>query len=320
MRAKKLKTGIVGSGRLGGLFGFALAQRNLCRELVFVDVLPEMAEGQAEDVLQALALSRLKTRAKFGYEKLKDSDIVILTAGKPRTPEIKSRLELVEINAKIIANVAREVVKHAPNSILITVTNPMDVMNYVAFKCSGIPRERVIGSGGQLDTARFKLVLSRLYRAPKSKIDAFVIGEHGDAQVPLFSRVKIRGEARSFSDEEKKRIHEELRQTALAVITKKKATEFAPVACTLGMIEAVARDSKNVLPCSVVLNGEYGVSDVSIGVPVRLGRGGAEGIEVWDISEEEKNLFLQGAGTLKEYCAGAEKSIQATPPTQSSAP
>jgi len=314
MRAKKLKVGIVGAGRLGGLFGFALAQRNLCSELVFADVVPEMAEGQAEDVMQSLALSRIKTRAKSGYENLKDADIVILTAGKPRTPEIKSRLELVEINAKVIAGVAREVARHAPNSILITVTNPMDVMNYVAFKHSGFPRERVIGSGGQLDTARFKLVLSRLYRAPKSKIDAFVLGEHGDAQIPLFSKVKMRGEVRNFSEEEKKRIHEELRQTALAVITKKKATEFAPVTCTIDMIEAIARDSRNVLPCSVVVNGEYGVSDVSIGVPVRLGRGGAEEIQVWELSEEEKKIFLQGAAALKEFCESAERVIQSSAP------
>lgn len=318
MRAKKLKIGIIGSGRLGGLFGFALAQRNLCSELVFADVIPEMAEGQAEDVVQSLALSKIKTRAKFGYENLRDSDVVILTAGKPRTPEIKSRLELVELNAKIISGVAREVAQHAPNSTIITVTNPMDVMNCIAFKHSGFPRERVLGSGGQLDTARFKLVLARMLRVPKSKIEAFVIGEHGDSQVPLFSRVKIRGAGRVFNEEEKKRIHEELKQIALAVITKKKATEFAPVTCTLDMIEAVARDSKRVLPCSILLKGEYEVSDVSIGVPVKLGRGGAEEIQVWEMSGEEKNLFLQGASTLKEYCVSAEKSLQGS--SQSSVP
>ncbi|MEM2166751.1 MAG: malate dehydrogenase, partial [Candidatus Bathyarchaeia archaeon] len=212
--------------------------------------------------------------------------------------------ELLGVNQRIISDVAKGIRELSGEPIIITLTNPVDIMNYLMWKYSGFPRERVIGSAGMLDSARLRYVLSRIYDVPILDVDAYVIGEHGERQVPVFSRVRIRGRKIEFTDAEKSRIAEELRQSALAVISKKGATVYAPANNTVNMIEAILKDKREIYICSAILSGEYGLTELSIGVPVILGRRGVEAIIEWDLSEDERRIFYSGAESIKSTIEG----------------
>ncbi|MFH0849275.1 MAG: malate dehydrogenase, partial [archaeon] len=183
---------------------------------------------------------------------------------------------------------------------VITLTNPLDTMNYLMWKLSGLDRRRVLGSAGMLDSARFRNVLSGRCRTPVLDVDAYVIGEHGDNQVPVFSQVKIRGEKKTFSGQEKLEIVDELRNYALKVIAKKGRTIYAPANNTANMGQSILRNERRLTVCSMVLDGEYGLKNVSIGVPVILGRDGAEETTEWDLDEQEKRDFYKGAESLRK--------------------
>jgi len=294
------KVCMIGAGNLGSSIAYEIANRDIANEIVLIDLLRDFAEGQADDIQQAVAQRNDTIVSAGNYDELADSDITIVTAGKPRTPDIKSRLELAGINAKIIKSVASELRESGFGGIIITLTNPMDLMNHIICK-SGFDRDRVIGSGGQLDSARFRVVLSRLYNAHSSSVEAHVLGEHGDSQVPVFSNVKINGKRKTFSEDEKKKIREELKAAALNVISKKGATIFAPANNTADMVESILDDQKTAMMCSVVLNGEYGINNVSIGVPVVLCKNGVEKILEWGLDEDELAMLQQGAYELKKH-------------------
>ncbi|MEM1989622.1 MAG: malate dehydrogenase [Candidatus Bathyarchaeia archaeon] len=300
----EVKISVIGVGNLGSCIAYEIANRGLANELVLIDVLRNLAEGNAADIGQAIAF-RNNTRVYAGdYGDAEGSQIIIVAAGKPRTPEMKTRLELLGVNQRIISDVAKGIRELSGEPIIITLTNPVDIMNYLMWKYSGFPRERVIGSAGMLDSARLRYVLSRIYDVPILDVDAYVIGEHGERQVPVFSRVRIRGRKMEFTDAEKSRIAEELRQSALAVISKKGATVYAPANNTVNMIEAILKDKREIYICSAILSGEYGLTELSIGVPVILGRRGVEAIIEWDLSEDERRIFYSGAESIKSTIEG----------------
>lgn len=293
------KIAVIGVGNLGSCIAYEIANRELADELVLIDIFRDLAEGNAEDISQAIAF-RSNTSVYAGdYTDIGDAEVVVISAGKPRTPEMKSRLELLQANKKIIVDVAQNLRKIEGEPTVITLTNPVDAMNYLLWKYSGLPRWKVIGSAGMLDTARFRHVLSTKYSVPVLDVEAYVIGEHGDNQVPVFSRVKIKGEKISFTESEKTAIIEKLKKTALDVISKKGATIYAPANNTVNMIEYVVKDEKKLCVCSAILDGEYGLRELSIGVPVILGCGGIKEILQWRLDEEEKSVFYSGAEAIR---------------------
>ncbi len=298
------KLSLIGAGNLGAAIASEIASRGLVEELVLVDILKDLAAGQAADIQQALPY-RNRTKVYSGeYPAIVNSEIIIIAAGKPRTAEMKDRIVLAETNVKIVGQIIQEVKKYYPYALIITITNPMDLINH--FICQqGFPRQNVIGSGGQLDSARFRVALG----FPQQEVEAYVLGEHGEDQVPIFSRVKIEGVPKTFQEEEKLLMREKIRQTALTVIQKKGATVFAPASATADMVEAIIKDQKRLMMCSVNLQGEYGLRDVSIGVPVILGRKGLEKIEVWDVAPDELQQLQDGGKKLKELYDEVAKKI-----------
>jgi len=294
------KATVIGVGNLGSCIAYELAARNLVDQLVLIDVYQELAEGNAEDIAQAMAFRSNLEVIAGGYDDADGSQVIIVTAGKPRTPDMKSRMELLKTNIRIIESVASNLKNLGGEPIIVTLTNPVDVMNYVMWKRTCFDRRKVIGSAGMLDSARFRKALSRKLGVPVLDIEAYVIGEHGDNQVPVFSKVTIKGEKRSFSDAERKEIADEIRRSALNVISKKGGTVYAPASNTVNMIQMILEDRSTLAVGSVVLDGEYGLKDVGIGVPMELGREGVKRIYEWDLDEEERAAFYEGAERLKK--------------------
>jgi len=294
------KATVIGVGSLGSCIAYELAVRGMIDQLVLIDVYRELAEGNAEDIAQAAAFRSDVEVIPGDYEDADGSQVIIVTAGKPRTPEMKSRMELLEANIRIIRSVASNLRKIHGEPVILTLTNPVDVMNYAMWKITGLDRRSVIGSAGMLDSARFRRALSRKLNVPVTEIEAYVIGEHGDSQVPVFSRVKVKGEKRRFSSEERGEISERLRLSAIRVISKKGGTVYAPACNTANMIQMILEDTGGLAVGSVVLNGEYGLRDVSIGVPLELGREGAKRILEWELDDEEKAKLHRGAERLKK--------------------
>jgi len=298
------KVAVIGVGTLGSSISYEVAGRGIVEELVLIDIYRELAEGNAADIEQALAFRNNMKVYAGAYEDAKGSDVVIVTAGKPRTPSMRSRMELLRSNMKIIRDVALELRGIGGEPVIITLTNPVDVMNYLMWSYTHFDKRRILGSAGQLDSSRFRAVLSKIFNVPVLDVEAYVIGEHGDSQVPVFSRVKIKGEKRTFAKAEREKIKEELKGAALEVISKKGATIFAPASNTADVVESVLQDKKDLAVCSVVLDGEYDVVGVSIGVPTILGRLGVEKIAEWNLDDAERKLFYMGAQKLRDTISG----------------
>ena len=281
-----VKISIIGVGNLGSCTAYEIANRGIADELVLVDIDKKRAEGEAEDIKQAVALKN-KTKIVAGdYKDITESDVIVVTAGKPRTPDIKTRQELGKINSKIIKSVAEKIKENAPGSIIVTVTNPVDVMNYLMWKETGFGRERVIGAGGQLDSARFTSTLGK---------EGVVMGEHGDCQILLWSKVQGKYDAA-----QKNKIFEKIRESARDVITKKGATVYAPANTIADVVQSIVKDEKKTMMCSYVLQGEYWGRDLSLGVPVKLGFKGAEELVKWELSKEEREQFENAITEIKK--------------------
>lgn len=289
-----MKVSFIGTGRLGSIIAYTAILRELADEFVMVDIIEPLAQGQANDLRHSMEY-KADLSVRYGeYEGIRDSDIVVTAAGKPRSPGM-TRLDLLGFNAPIMKDIAERVGKLAPDAVMVNLTNPMDVMNYVAYKYSGFQRTRVVGSGGMLDTVRFRTALSDFLKVPTSSIEAYVLGEHGDSQVPVWSRVTAGGEAQTFTDADKKSIREQIKEVAINIIGGKKATEFGPANATGDMIEAIAKDTGALIPSSIVVKGEYDMKDVSIGMPVALGEGGVKEILEWELDEAElKDMHASG--------------------------
>lgn len=291
-----MKLSFIGTGRLGSIIAYAAAVRAFADEIVMVDIIEPLAQGQANDLRHAMEYRAGMHVRSGGYEDVRDSDIVVVTAGRPRSPGM-TRLDLLDFNAPIMRDIAERVAKLAPDAVFINLTNPMDVMNYVVYKYSGFQRTRVVGSGGMLDTVRFRTALSDFLEVPASQITAYVLGEHGDSQVPIWSKVEAEGEEQTIALEDRKRIRQQIKEVAINIISGKKATEFGPASATADMIESIAKDRGELIPSSIVVKGEYDLKDISIGMPVVLGTGGVKEIVEWELEEAELE-DMQASGSI----------------------
>jgi malate dehydrogenase len=296
------KVSIVGAaGTVGAAAGYSIALREVADELVFVDI-PEQEDttvGQAADTNHGIAYDSNTDVSQGGYEATAGSDVVVITAGLPRSPG-DSRLDLADDNAPIMEDIQSSLAEYNDGFVSITTSNPVDLLNRHLFETGDRPREHVIGFGGRLDSARFRYVLSERFDAPVRNVEATILGEHGDAQVPVFSKVRVDGADPEFTDDEKEEILADLQQSAMNVIERKGATEWGPAQGVAHMVEAVLRDTGEVLPASVKLDGEFGHEGVGFGVPVKLGENGVEGIVEWELSEFEQEQMAEAAGKLAD--------------------
>jgi malate dehydrogenase len=296
------KVSIVGAaGTVGAATGYNLALRDVVDELVYVDI-PEQEDvtvGQAADTNHGIAYDS-NTRVRQGeYEDTAGSDVVVITAGIPRQPG-QTRLDLAEDNAPIMDDIGSQLADHSDDFVTITTSNPVDLLNRHLYETGSREREQVIGFGGRLDSARFRYVLSERFDEPVQNVEATILGEHGDAQAPVFSKVRINGEDPDFSEAEKDEILSDLQESAMNVIERKGATEWGPATGVAHMVEAVLRDTGEVLPASIPLEGEFGHEGVGLGVPVKLGANGVEEVIEWDITDYEQEQLDEAAEKLAE--------------------
>ncbi|WP_340098717.1 malate dehydrogenase [Salinibaculum salinum] len=296
------KVSIIGAaGTVGAAAGYSIALQDVVDELVFVDI-PDQEDvtvGQAADANHGIAYDS-NTRVRQGtYEETAGSDVVVITAGIPRQPG-QTRIDLAGDNAPIMEDIQSSLDEHNDDYVSITTSNPVDLLNRHLYEAGDRSREQVIGFGGRLDSARFRYVLSERFDVPVQNVDATILGEHGDAQVPVFSKLRVDGKDLEFDDNEKEEILEDLQQSAMNVIERKGATEWGPAQGVAHMVNAVLNDTGEVLPGSVKLNGEYGHDDVAFGVPVKLGANGVEEIVEWDIDEFEQEQMQEAADKLAE--------------------
>jgi malate dehydrogenase len=279
-----------------------LVQRNV-DDVTLVDVIPNLPEGEALDLSHMAAELGVDVKIKGSndYSSLSGSDLVVVTAGLARKPGM-TRMDLLQKNAGIMRSVSGEIVKYAPNSNLLVVSNPLDAMVYVALKTTGFKRNRVFGMGGMLDLSRFKQFLSDSLNVSRSSINALVIGEHGESMTPVPTYTSVNGVPirNLLSEQQLDDAIEKTRKVAAEVIAKKGATFYAPANGIARMVEAVKYDKKALLPLSTYLEGEYGVSGIAIGVPAILGKGGVEKVIEVPLSGEEKESFDRGVAALKE--------------------
>jgi len=296
------KVSIVGAaGTVGAAAGYNLALRDVADELVFVDI-PDKEEetiGQAADANHGVAYDANTEVYQGGYEDTAGSDVVVITAGIPRQPG-QTRIDLAGDNAPIMADIGSSIAEYNDDFVTVTTSNPVDLLNRHLYEAGDRDRHKVVGFGGRLDSARFRYVLGQRFDAPVQNVEATILGEHGDAQVPVFSKVRVDGADPEFSDAEREEILEELQQSAMNVIEKKGATQWGPATGVAHMVEAILRDTGEVLPGSVVLDGEYGLDDVGLGVPVKLGSNGVEEVVEWDLTEYERDQLGEAAEKLSD--------------------
>jgi len=296
------KVSIIGAaGTVGAAAGYNLALREVADELVFVDI-PEKEDetiGQAADANHGAAYDSNTTIRQGGYEDTAGSDVVIITAGIPRSPG-QSRLDLAEDNAPIMEDIGSSLSEYTDDFVSITTSNPVDILNRHLYETGDRARETVIGFGNRLDSARFRYVLAERFDAPVRNVEATILGEHGDAQVPVFSKVRVNGRDPDFSEAEREEILADLQESAMNVIERKGATQWGPATGVAHMAEAVIRDTGEVLPGSIPLEGEYGHDDAALGVPLKLGSGGVEDVIEWDLSAFERDGLADAAEKLSE--------------------
>src|SRR6056297_2548925 len=296
------KISVVGAaGTVGAAAAYNIALRDVADELVLVDI-PDKEEdtvGQAADVNHGVAYDANTEVRQGGYEATEGSEVVVITAGIPRQPG-QTRIDLAGDNAPIMENIGSSIAEYNDDFVTITTSNPVDLLNRHLYETGDRAREKVIGFGGRLDSARFRYVLSQRFDEPVQNVEATILGEHGDAQVPVFSKVRANGKDPEFSDEEKEEILEALQTSAMNVIEKKGATQWGPATGVGHMVEAIVRDTGEVLPGSVKLDGEYGHDDVALGVPVKLGEGGVQEVVEWDLTEFEREQLGEAADKLSE--------------------
>ena len=296
-----MKVTVVGAGAVGASCAEYIAIKDFASEVVILDIKEGYAEGKAMDLMQTASLMGFDTKitgSTNDYARTADSHIAVITSGIPRKPGM-TREELIGINAGIVKTVSSNLLKHSPNVIIIVVSNPMDTMTYLVHKTTGIPKNRIIGMGGALDSARFKYRLAEAMEAPISDIDGMVIGGHSDTgMVPLTShatRNSIR--VSEFLSEDRLQQVADDTKVGGATLTKLLGTSawYAPGAAVSSMVQSIACDQKKMFPCSTMLDGEYGLSDICIGVPVILGKDGIEKIIDIPLSAAEKAKMKESA-------------------------
>ncbi len=301
------KVTVVGAGHVGATTGLAIANKGLA-DIVLTDIIERMPQGKALDMMEATPLMGrdAEITGTNNYVDTQGSDIIVITAGLARKPGM-SRDDLLFKNAEIIGGVVDEVTKHSPDSIIIMVTNPLDVMAYLAYKKSGFPRERVIGMAGVLDSARFRTFIAMELGISVDNTHAFVLGGHGDSMVPLprYSTVAGVPITELMSEEQVNRIVQRTRDGGAEIVSLlgTGSAYFAPAWSVAQMVEAILLDRKEILPCAAFLQGEYGVENAYVGVPVQLGAGGMEKVFEIDLSDDERTAFEDSVAEVKDSIA-----------------
>lgn len=301
-----MKVTIVGAGAVGASCAEYIAIKNFASEIVLVDIKEGVAEGKAMDLMQTATLNGFDSKivgSTNDYSKTAGSDVVVITSGIPRKPGM-TREELIGINAGIVKEVSGNLIKHSPDTVIIVVSNPMDTMTYLVHKTTGLPKNRIIGMGGALDSARFKFRLSEALECPPSDVDGMVIGGHSDTGMVPLTRLATRNSipVTAFLSEERLNQVSEDTKVGGATLTKLLGTSawYAPGAAVSAMVQAIACDQKKMFPCSAFLDGEYGLNDLCIGVPAILGKGGLEKIVEIELTDAEKDKIKESAEGVKK--------------------
>ena len=300
-----MKITVVGAGAVGASCAEYIAIKDFASEVVLLDIKEGFAEGKAMDLMQTASLNGFDTKitgVTNDYSKTADSNICVITSGIPRKPGM-TREELIGINAGIVKTVSSNLIEHSPNTIIIVVSNPMDTMTYLVHKTTGLPKNRIIGMGGALDSARFKYRLAEALEAPISDVDGMVIGGHSDKGMVPLTRLATRNSVPVSEFISKERLEQVLQDTKVggATLTGLLGTSawYAPGAAVSGLVQAIACDLHKIYPCSTLLNGEFGLSDLCIGVPVVLGKNGIEKIVEINLNDAEKAHLQESAEGVK---------------------
>ena len=302
-----MKVTVVGAGAVGASCTEYIAIKDFASEVVILDIKEGFAEGKAMDLMQTASLNGFDTKivgSTNDYSKTANSNICVITSGIPRKPGM-TREELIGINAGIVKTVSANLIKHSPDTIIIVVSNPMDTMTYLVHKTTNLPKNRIIGMGGALDSARFKYRLAEALKAPISDVDGIVIGGHSDKGMVPLTRLATRNSvpvSQFISNQKLEQVKEETKVGG-ATLTKLLGTSawYTPGAAVSRLVQAIACDQKKIFPCSTLLEGEYGLNDLCIGVPVVLGKNGIEKIVGIELSSDEKEL-------MKESAIGVQKT------------
>ena len=300
-----MKITVVGAGAVGATCADNIARKELASELVLLDIKEGFAEGKAQDMMQTAALLGFDTRISGStndYSKTANSDVVVITSGLPRKPGM-TREELIGTNAGIVKGVCENILKHSPNAIIIVISNPMDTMTYLALQSTGLPKNRIIGMGGTLDSARFKYQLSTTLDCSPADLNALVVGGHGDTtMIPLIKHATWNSipVTKFLSEEQQEKIIADT-MVGGATLTKLLGTSawYAPGAAGAALVESIVRDEKKLFTCCVSLNGEYGQNDICLGVPVVIGKNGWEKIVDMDLSADEQAAFNKSADAVR---------------------
>ena len=300
-----MKITVVGAGAVGASCAEYIAIKNFVSEVVLLDIKKDFAEGKAMDLMQTASLNgfdTIITGSTNDYSKTADSDIAVITSGIPRKPGM-TRDELIGINAGIAKDVTENLLSYSPNVILVIVSNPMDTMTYLVHKISNLPKNRIIGMGGALDSARFKYRIAEAMSCPSSDINAMVIGGHSDKGMLPLTRLATRNSIRvsEYLSNEKLDKISEATKVGGATLTKMLGTSawYAPGAAVSSLVHSIACDQKKMYPCSALLDGEFGLSDLCIGVPVVLGKNGIEKIEEINLNEYELEKLMSSAEAVQ---------------------
>jgi len=309
------KISLIGAGQIGGTLAHLIGLKELADEVIVFDIASGIAKGKALDIAQSSSVDgfNVKFTGTDSYEDIKNSDVIIITAGVPRKPGM-SRDDLLGINLKIIKQVAEGIKKHSPNAFVICITNPLDVIVMAFQKYSGLPTNKVVGMAGILDRSRFKLFLSQELKTPVKDIEAMVMGGHGDTMVPLPRFTKVSGKPLldlvkegKISEERLEIINQRTRDGGAEIVKflEKGSAFYAPAASGVEMASSYLRDEKKLLPCAAYLGGEYGVNDLYAGVPVVIGNKGVEKIEEINLNEKEKKQFMNSINAVKKLWEAA---------------
>lgn len=308
MSVNQRKVVVIGCGFVGSATAFALMESGLFSEMVLIDADKNRAEGEAMDISHGLPFARPMKIYAGEYDDIVDAAIIIVTAGANQKPD-ETRLDLVHKNVSIYKSIIPEIASRGCEGILLIVSNPVDILTYVAWKLSGFPRNRVLGSGTVLDTARLKYNLGEHLGVDSRSVHAFIIGEHGDSELAVWSSATVSGvpihkfcEMRGHynHDEAAERIHETVKNSAYKIIEKKRATYFGVAMAVRRICECLVRDEKSILPVSNLMQGEFGISDIALSVPAVVGADGVENIVPVSLNEEELEKLQASAATLKE--------------------
>ena len=300
----KFKVTVIGAGNIGGTTALHLAMRNIA-DVVLVDIVEGLPQGKALDILESGPILRFDSNVigTNDYEDTAGSDVVVITSGKPRQPGM-SRTDLLNDNQEIVGSVTEQVVENSPNAIIIVVANPLDAMCHVALETSGFPRERVIGMAGILDTARYRTFIAEQVGASVRDVFALVLGGHGDTMVPLPSMATVSGVpiTQMLSQDEVDAIVQRTRQGGgeIVELLGSGSAFYAPAAAIVEMVDAILMDQKRILPCAAYLQGEYGLNNLFVGVPIKLGASGIEDVIELELSDDEREQLEYSANDVRE--------------------